>query len=276
MRFLNILFDGKLHVTDVIYHDKEILPSSKEGKRIVYDVYCTYSSPRDASPFFPPSQIKHTKGDANTDHHFILEMQNIYLPPFEERIVFYASKAIASQGKSGWNYELEPVFAIAVTDFNFSHLSPKLMRDVMLVDRETMEPLTDKLHILLCSLKEVPSVWEECETELAQVLFLIKNMEKMDNTSLAYKEGNFTEIFNAARSNTLKDDEIVAYSQSLDKLRDIEAGILFAADEAREKGREEGRAEGRAEGRSEVISEKVVKARELGLPEDIIAQLFGN
>ena len=68
-------------------------------------------------------------------------------------------------------------------------MSPKLVRDVMLVDRESMEPLTDKLHIILCSLKEIPTRWEVCRTELEEMLFLIKNVENMDDTSVAYKEG---------------------------------------------------------------------------------------
>ena len=68
-------------------------------------------------------------------------MQNIYTPPFEERMTYYASKMVAEQGKAGWNYDLEPVFAVAVMDFNFSHLSPKLVRDIMLTDRVTGEVL---------------------------------------------------------------------------------------------------------------------------------------
>ena len=32
IRFLNILFAGKLTVRDVVYHDKEILPSEEKGK----------------------------------------------------------------------------------------------------------------------------------------------------------------------------------------------------------------------------------------------------
>ena len=62
----------------------------------------------------------------------------------------------------------------------------------------------------------------------------------MDSTSLAYREGRFAEIFEAARSNRLKADEKIAYSQSLEKLRDTQAGIQFAADRAREEGRAEG------------------------------------
>ena len=202
-------------------------------------------------------------------------MQNLYTPPFEERIVFYASKMVAGQGKAGWDYELEPVFAVAITDFNFNHLPPKLVRDIMLIDRETGEALTDKLHIYLCSLKEIPQTWEKCKTELEQILFLIKNMESMDNTSLAYQEGNFTEIFDAARSNRLRDEEIVAYSQSLEKLRDTQLGIKYAADRASAEARAKALAEGRAEGRAEERESSIRIMLALGIAPNTIADKYG-
>ena len=37
------------------------------------------------SPFFRRTQPKE-RDKAEWDHHFILEMQNIYTPPFEERM----------------------------------------------------------------------------------------------------------------------------------------------------------------------------------------------
>lgn len=274
IRFLNALFEGKLTVTDVTFHDKEILPSKQDGKRIVYDVYCTTPIKRSGSSFFPVQQVFDNKEDIRTDHHFILEMQNIYTPPFEERIVFYASKMVAGQGNAGWNYELEPVFAVAITDFNFSHLSPKLVRDVMLTDRESGEILTEKLHIFLCSLKEVPKNWEECKTELEHMLFLIKNMENMDHTSLAYKEGNFAEIFEAARSSLLNENEIIAYSQSLEKLRDTQVGIKYAADKARAEARERALAEGRAEGRAEERESSIRIMLSLGIAPETIADKY--
>ncbi|MBD5184949.1 MAG: Rpn family recombination-promoting nuclease/putative transposase [Bacteroidales bacterium] len=275
IRFLNALFDGKLFIKDVTFHDKEKLPSSPKGKRIVYDVYCTAPSSKMDSAFFPAIQKKGDNKNDSRDHHFILEMQNIYTPPFEERIVFYACKMISEQGKSGWDYELDPVFAIAITDFNFSHLSPKLIRDVMLIDRETKEPLTDKVHILLCSLKELPEKWEDCKTELEEMLFLIKNMDKMDTMSLAYIEGKYAEVFEAARSTNLKDTETIAYSQSLDKLNETIAGFRYAKEEGIKLGKAEGRAEGKAEGRAETLQEKAQQAKEMGLSDDIIKRLFG-
>ena len=284
IRFLNVLFSGKLTVKDVVYHDKEILPSEEKGKRIVYDVYCTINTSKMESPFFPIDQRSGNEEKDKSEHHFILEMQNIYIQPFEERLVFYASKMIAGQGKAGWDYELAPVFAIAVTDFNFNHMSPKLVRDVMLVDRESMEPLTDKVHIILCSLKEIPARWEDCRTELEEMLFLIKNMENMDDTSVAYKEGRYPEVFEAAKSSRLRPSDIVEYRKSLDRLRDIQRGIKYETENARRKALEEGRAEGlaeglaegRAEGWAEAIAEKIKKAKEIGISDDVIAMLFGN
>ena len=272
IRFLNVLFAGKLTVRDVVYHDKEILPSEEKGKRIVYDVYCTMNTSKSESPFFPIAQRSGNEEKDKSDHHFILEMQNIYIQPFEERLVFYASKMIVGQGKAGWDYELAPVFAIAVTDFNFNHMSPKLVRDVMLVDRESMEPLTDKVHIILCSLKEIPTRWEVCRTELEEMLFLIKNMENMDETSVAYKEGRYSEVFEAAKSSRLRPSDIVEYRKSLDRLHDIQRGIKYETENARRKALEEGRAEGRAE----AIAEKIKKAKEIGISDDVIAMLFGN
>ncbi|MDE6653466.1 MAG: Rpn family recombination-promoting nuclease/putative transposase [Muribaculaceae bacterium] len=291
LRFLNILFDGKLRITDVTYHDKEILPSEQDGKRIIYDVYCTTPAKKSDSSFFPEVQTSGRDGEKEKDHHFILEMQNIYVHPFEERIVFYASRMISGQGKPGWDYELDPVFAIALTDFNFSHMKPKLVRDVMLVDRDSMEPLTDKLHIMMCSLKEVPEKWEACRTELEEIMFLIKNMDNMDSASTAYREGKYAEVFDAARSNNLRPDDMVEYSKSLDKLRDIQRGIKYEAERASKKAMEEGRAKGIAEGRAKGIAEgrakgiaegraeeKIVIAKNMrssGINADIIAACTG-
>lgn len=42
IRFLNILFASEgMKIDDVFYHDKEILPEDENGKRILYDIYCT-------------------------------------------------------------------------------------------------------------------------------------------------------------------------------------------------------------------------------------------
>ncbi len=279
VRFLNAIFEGKLTVTDITYHDKEILPADEKGKRIVYDVYCTSPIQRDESSYFPDYQLKGENGKLKAEHHFILEMQNAYSPPFEERITYYACKMVSEQGMAGWDYTLAPVLAVAVTNFNFDHLTPKLVRDVMLADRESGEALTDKVHVILCSLKEVPKEWTDCRTELERIMFLIKNIDKMDSTSLAYTEGRYPEIFEAAKSNRLKDSDIILYSQSLAKLREDQRMIEYAVDKAKkdamEKGLAEGREKGLAEGRAEANCQTARRMLEMGMNIELISTLTG-
>ncbi len=245
IRFLNALLGDWLRVDDVVYHNKEVLPESKLGKRIVYDVYCT-SVIKDSLMAVGGSRNESDAmaGCVETQHHFIVEMQNVYAPPFEERMVYYASKAISGQGKAGWNYDLDPVIAIAVINFDLGKMSGRLVHDVMLTDRSTGEILTEKLHMFFVSLKQLPKEWSECRTELEQMVFLIKNIQDMKTDSLAYIEGRFAEVFEAARSSHLNESDSIAYSQSLGKLRETQAGFRYAASQARAEGRVEGRVEG--------------------------------
>ena len=41
MRFLNALFEGKMVIKSVEFRDKEVLPFHPNGKKILYDIYCT-------------------------------------------------------------------------------------------------------------------------------------------------------------------------------------------------------------------------------------------
>ncbi|MDE6299411.1 MAG: Rpn family recombination-promoting nuclease/putative transposase, partial [Muribaculaceae bacterium] len=186
IRFLNALFKDVLTVRDVTYHDKEILPSEEKGKRIVYDVYCTSKFKRNENLLFPKNQISSDNGKGEIDYHFILEMQNIYTPPFEERMTYYVFQMVSQQGKIGWDYTLEPVFGIAVIDFNLGKLEPKLIRNVMLTDTDSGEHLTEKVQMIFCSLPQLPKKWEDCKTEIEQMLFLIKNIETMNTNSKPY------------------------------------------------------------------------------------------
>ncbi len=96
----------------------------------------------------------------------------------------------------------------------------------------------------------------------------------MTSTSVAYRDGNFSEIFEVAKSNRLTQEETVKYSDSLQRLLDMKASINFADEKAekrfeegREVGREEGLAVGREEGRAEGREEGIEIGREQGIDE---------
>lgn len=238
IRFLKAaLGDGinieRVEPHNVEYHDKEVLPSDPEGKRIVYDVYFTLKTAQGDSNF-KHRHVINSKDEVM--HHFILEMQNAYEPPFEDRMTYYASKMLAEQGVAGWNYDLDPVILIAVTDFDFQHLSPQIEHEFELREKNTHESLTKKLRMLFYSLKRVPAEWADCKTELQRALYLIKNMDKMDKNSKPYIDGEFDEFFKAAESKNMAAEDVVLYSQSLSRLRSYQAGLDYRFEEGMEKG----------------------------------------
>lgn len=117
INFLNIIFEkDAIKVNDVIYHDKEILPQSHRGKRIIYDVYCT---------------VKDTK------EHIILEMQQLHHANFENRAILYEAYGIVSQSVRGENYGLNPVYSIFLVGFDFRHMSSRMIHDIRLRDIDT-------------------------------------------------------------------------------------------------------------------------------------------
>ena len=239
IKFLDAVLGDEITVSDIRFHDKEVLPSSVEGKRIVYDIYCTMDVPSEQTGF-SSNYPRLGESAESVSHHFILEMQNIYEPPFEERMVYYAFKLVAEQGKRGWTYEIDPVISIAVTDFDFSFLSKKVLQDFQLREKETGEILTRKIRMLFLSLKQIPERWEECENELQRQLYLIKNMEKLDKNSVPYKDGGYDDLFRAAESADIVGEEMVRYSESLDRLRSYQAGVDYAAEKSRLEGIQEG------------------------------------
>lgn len=64
-------------------------------------------------------------------------------------------------------------------------------------------------------------------------------------------EKDIEEIFDAADTGMLAQEDFVRYSESVEALRDHEAALEYARSKAIAEGRAEGIAEGRAEGRAE-------------------------
>ncbi len=255
IRFLNILFekDG-ITIDDVDFQDKEILPSGSEGKKIVYDIYCT--TPKDKE-------------------HIILEMQQIYHDFFENRTVLYAIKALADQPKKGGDYEMSPVYSIFLVDFHFPHMTRRGIHDVGLYDRNTHEPYSNLLRLLFIHLSTAKKNWEDCKTKYDKMLFIIKNMHKMDKKSKPYLSGEFEDMFREAEVSSMAAEDVVAYSESRQKYEDILAGFRYAERTSYAEGRAEGRAEGKAEGKAEGMEIAARRLMEQGMSADFIKSITG-
>ncbi len=81
------------------------------------------------------------------------------------------------------------------------------------------------------------------------------------------KEGNYPEMFEAAETKMMAKDDVVAYSDSLAKLRDNERSYQYAEDRGIEIGEERGVKIGKLE-----IAKKMMS---LGMPMEDITKLTG-
>ena len=225
-KFLNALFDGEMVVTDITFQDKEVLPPDRNGKRIVYDAYCTTS----------------------TGYHFVVEMQKEQSMLFGKRMLFYISSCIFRQGEKGGSFKFDPVYLIVITDFDMKPLKKQLVNEVILMERESHTVFTEDLRIYFLSLSRVSDEWEECSSEIERQLYLIKNMEKLNKASKPYLSGNYDELFKASEISSMAQEDIVAYKNSIMVEMERQSAIDFAIEEGKEEGRLMGLAEGREEG----------------------------
>lgn len=255
IQFLNILFEKEgLNVYDVTYHDKEALPERIDGKVIKYDVYCT--SPKEKE-------------------HFIVEMQRVYHPGFEDRTVLYAVRASAGQLKRGQKYKLSPVYSIFLVNFHMPGLKKRELHDVRLMDINTHEIFSDVLRLLFVSLADAKMKWEDCETKYEKIVFIIKNMHLMDKESKAYKSGEFDDMFNEAELENMAAEDVVAYSESKLRYEDDLAALEYRYDQGKEEGMKEGMKEGRMEGKDEAFRMTARKLLEAGMDPNFINQITG-
>ncbi len=130
-------------------------------------------------------------------------------------------------------------------DFDFKHMKKALVHNMQVADLSTGDVLTDKMQILLLSLKQIEhKCWNECSNEVEQFLYLIKKMDKLDKNSEIYKSEEYKELFDAAETENMAQEDIVAYSQSLQRLHDFQSGLAHAREESYEEGRVNGITEG--------------------------------
>ena len=95
--FLNeMLKDFKVDIQKLEYKNVELQGERAKDKKIIFDLYCT----------------------GKNNEHFIIELQKAKQEYFKDRMIYYTSRLIQSQGKKGkWNYELQPVYFVGIMDF---------------------------------------------------------------------------------------------------------------------------------------------------------------
>lgn len=169
LTFLNDLFDGVHVFKDLKYIDKESKGDTEESKTIFYDLLCT------------------TDGGEK----IIVEMQNQYQSSFRNRIVYYTSRAVSTQGQIGDEkiyQNLKVVYGVFFTNFELlentekqsSGLRRHLRHDIKLMDLTTGEEFSDKIHIICLQVPLADMEVRDNESKLNVWMYNIKNMGTME------------------------------------------------------------------------------------------------
>lgn len=219
--FLNNLLEGEKQIKDISFLDKELLPEFQGDRGTIYDIYCTTES----------------------GEEFIVEMQNCEQAYIRERAIYYLCRAMSRQGERGanWKFNLKAVYGIFFLNFEMKDSEGKFRTDVVLSDRDTHVPFSDKLRFVFLQLPCFKKEESECENDFERWIYVLKNMETLQRLPFKARKSVFEKLEQIVDIASLSKEERMKYDESIKVYRDQLATLDFA----KQKGRAEGRAEER-------------------------------
>lgn len=263
MSLLNALLplEKDRQVESLEYLPAELVPDLPLGKNSIVDVRC-----------------KDKKG-----RQFIVEMQMIWTPAFQQRVLFNASKAFVRQLKRNRKYELlQPVYSLNLVNESFMNDYPdEFIHNYNIVHELHSDKIIDGLHLIFVELpkfkphsiaeRKMAVLWLRFLTEINEDTTIVPE-ELLDNpeTSKALKE---------VEESAYTEQEIDAYEDFWDKLGAERLLLVDSNNISLEKGlalgREEGRAEGLAQGRADSLAEVARAMLAKGMDAATIFELTG-
>ena len=252
--FLNALFEGRHHITDVTYQNSEHLDEVVYSRRAIFDVYCTTD-----------------KGD-----HIIVEMQNVDQDYFVDRMVYYSTFPIREQAKRGdWDYKLNPVYTIGILNFIFDKNSEDVHHEAKLMNVATNEVFYDKLSFITIELPKFNKKEDELETLYDKWLFVLRNLSRLMERPAALQERVFTSLFRHAEIDKMQPNERRQYEKSLFDYNDINNSNTKHFREGKEEGLREGKEEGLREGERKKAMDIALKLKAAGVDDAVIIATTG-
>ena len=223
--FLNeLLKEEQGEIKEITYLKNEQLGSTDYERKAIFDLYC-----------------ENERGEK-----FIVEIQKSKHNFFKDRTVYYSTFPIRQQASADWNFELKPVYTIAILDFVFDEDKndpAKYRYDVKLTDIETSKVFYDKLTFIYLEMPKFRKTVDELETRFEKWLYVLKNLHKLDRIPDKIREQVFEKLFAAAEIARFTPDQSTNYEDSLKYYRDLKNSLDTALDEGREEGRKEGKIE---------------------------------
>ena len=218
--FLNDLLADEQHIKDVTFKDKEQLADTKDLRGCVFDIYC----------------------ETDEGKHFIVEMQNRWVPYFINRSIYYASKAIVSQRKKKPEephalYQLLPVYVVCVMNYMpRDNEVNKFRTDVALREKGSDGVFSDKLRFIYLSLPFFNKKEAECESNIEEWIYVLKHMEVLERMPFTAQRKIFKVLAELADMRCLTQEEQDKYDESRKVVDDYYSGLYGSYITGRDEG----------------------------------------
>ncbi|MEG1563452.1 MAG: Rpn family recombination-promoting nuclease/putative transposase [Bacteroides sp.] len=240
-------------IQEIEYLSAELVPDNPLRKYSIVDVRCKDKSGR----------------------QFLVEMQMIWSPEFQQRVLFNASKAYVRQLDKGENYHLlQPVYSLNLVNDIFEPNLEGFYHHYALIHTEHSDKIIEGLQLVFVELpKFTPHNFSEKKMLVLWLRFLTEIDEKTRQVPaelLANPEVN--KALTALEKSAFSDAELLGYEKFWDMIRVENALINKGKAEGLLEGKAEGLLEGKAEGKVEEQHQIAAEMKKQSLPLEIIAQ----
>lgn len=254
MAIINALLPEHRQVADIEYLPTERQGQMEDNKEYRYDFMC-----RDSSGAM-----------------FIVELQRYREKSWFKRCVSYAARAYDRQNRRGENYDVPPVYLIGLMGTEIDHPDQEFWRDRYVSEytfreKEAHDLLDETIVIIFAELVRFDKAESECMTDMDRMLFILKNMGRLDRQPELLRREIYTKIFEACEIARFNEDKLIQFNKDMYDERRRNGELAAAIEEGMEKGLEKGLEKGREEG----IAEAVRKMLAAGLSMEQVCGIMG-
>jgi predicted transposase/invertase (TIGR01784 family) len=209
--FLNAVLPAERRVENLHFRNPEQLPDNVVDRRAIFDIAC----------------------EGENGEQFTVEMQKAKQHYFRDRALFYTSYPIQRQAQKGdWNFKLNPVFLVAVLDFEYDVKEErrKIYRFVQLRDQDG-DIFSENLNMIFLQMPLFRLQEHELKTPQDKWLYFLKNLDSFDNIPSILREPVFEQAFETAEYIKLPPKLQEAYQENLKTYRDNTNVVNTARDD---------------------------------------------
>lgn len=263
-------------VMEIEYLPAELVPENPLRKNGIVDVSC-----------------KDKRG-----RQYLVEMQMVWSPEFQQRVLFNASKAYVRQVKTGEEYELlQLVYSLNLVNEVFEPELEGFYHYYKMVHVEHSEKVIDGLHLIFVELPKFnPCNYSEKKMQVLWLRYLTEINEQTREIPAELMENpEIKKAVSVLEESAFTDAQLLGYEKfwdiiSVEKtlygsgwrrgLREgreagKEEGIREGIEEGRKEGIKEGMKAGKAKGETEMRCKIACNLKKTGLPLDVIIQTTG-